>query len=112
MSETTERAAEWWSDPDREAPGTQWVQVPGVKKVSICVRTGDPAIDLDRSFCRSLLASFTKPIKALSLAVASEQSSAYFTPCATTASIFMGSTLPGAQLKRQRKQPKQSAWKV
>jgi hypothetical protein len=30
MSEATKKAAEWWSDPQSEAPETQWVRVPGV----------------------------------------------------------------------------------
>jgi hypothetical protein len=30
MSEVTKKAAEWWSDPQSEAPETQWVRVPGV----------------------------------------------------------------------------------
>jgi len=62
----TEKAAEWWSDPQREAPGTQWVAVPGVLENMNCRATGNPAISwLDHS--ASLLTNFTKPIKALSV---------------------------------------------
>jgi 2-polyprenyl-3-methyl-5-hydroxy-6-metoxy-1,4-benzoquinol methylase len=66
MSEAIRKAAEWWSDPESEAPGTQWVQVPGVKESINRRATGDPAIDwIDHS--ASLLASFTKPINLLSV---------------------------------------------
>ena len=29
MSESTKKAAEFWSDPGRDVPGTQWLQIPG-----------------------------------------------------------------------------------
>ena len=65
-SDAAEKVAVWWSDPQSEAPGTQWVQVPGVKESINRRATGDPAIDwIDHS--ASLLASFTKPIKVLSV---------------------------------------------
>ena len=71
MSETSKSAvskkvAVWWSDPQSEAPGTQWVQVPGVKENVNRRATGDPAIDwIDHS--ASLLAGFKKPINVLSV---------------------------------------------
>lgn len=71
MSETSKSAvskkvAVWWSDPQSEAPGTQWVQVPGVKENANRRATGDPAIDwIDHS--ASLLAGFKKPINVLSV---------------------------------------------
>lgn len=71
MSETSKSAvskkvAVWWSDPQSEAPGTQWVQVPGVKESVNQRATGDPAIDwIDHS--ASLLAGFKKPIHVLSV---------------------------------------------
>jgi SAM-dependent methyltransferase len=65
-SDAAEKVAVWWSDPQSEAPGTQWVQVPGVKESINRRATGDPAIDwIDHS--ASLLGSFTKPIKVLSV---------------------------------------------
>ena len=65
MSKATKKAAEWWSDPQSEAPGTQWVQVPGVFESLNRRATGDPSIDwINHS--ASLLANFAKPIKALS----------------------------------------------
>ena len=65
-SDAAEKVAVWWNDPQSEAPGTQWVQVPGVKESINRRATGDPAIDwIDHS--ASLLASFTKPIKVLSV---------------------------------------------
>ncbi len=45
MSEVTKKAAEWWSDPQSEAPETQWVRVPGVVENMNRRATGDPAID-------------------------------------------------------------------
>lgn len=45
MSEATKRTAEWWSDPQREAPETQWVRVPRVLENMNLRATGDPAID-------------------------------------------------------------------
>ena len=66
MSESTKKAAEWWSDPQSEAPETQWVRVPGVGGEYEPTRTGDPSIDwINHS--AGLLTSFAKPIKALSL---------------------------------------------
>ena len=66
MSEATKKAAEWWSDPESEAPETQWIRVPGVVENMNRRATGDPAIDwINHS--ASLLTSFAKPIKALSV---------------------------------------------
>jgi 2-polyprenyl-3-methyl-5-hydroxy-6-metoxy-1,4-benzoquinol methylase len=66
MSEPTKKAAEWWSDPESEAPGTQWGGVPGVVENMNRRATGDPAIDwINHS--AGLLSKFAKPIKALSL---------------------------------------------
>src|SRR5207248_2380224 len=66
MSEATKKAAEWWSDPESEAPETQWVRVPGVEENMNRRATGDPAIDwINHS--ATLLTSFAKPIKALSI---------------------------------------------
>jgi 2-polyprenyl-3-methyl-5-hydroxy-6-metoxy-1,4-benzoquinol methylase len=64
--EPSKHVAEWWSDPQSEAPGTQWVQVPAVLENMNRRATGDPAIDwIDHS--AGLLASFKKPVNALSL---------------------------------------------
>ncbi len=66
MSEGIKKAAEWWSDPESEAPETQWVRVPGVEENMNRRATGDPAIDwINHS--AGLLTSFAKPIKALSV---------------------------------------------
>jgi 2-polyprenyl-3-methyl-5-hydroxy-6-metoxy-1,4-benzoquinol methylase len=66
MDESAKKVAEWWGDPQSEAPGTQWVQVPGVLENINRRATGDPAIDwIDHS--AALLANFTKPVKALSV---------------------------------------------
>jgi ubiquinone/menaquinone biosynthesis C-methylase UbiE len=66
MSEAIKKAADWWGDPQSEAPETQWVTVPGVKENMNRRATGDPAIDwINHS--ATLLSSFAKPIKALSL---------------------------------------------
>ena len=66
MSEATKKAAEWWSDPQSEAPETQWVRVPGVVQNMNRRATGDPAIDwINHS--AALLSRFAKPIKALSI---------------------------------------------
>ena len=66
MSEPIKKAAEWWSDPQRDVPGTQWLEVPGALQNMNRRATGDPRIDWI-SHSASLLAEFTKPIKALSL---------------------------------------------
>jgi len=66
MSESTEQAAEWWSDPDRDVPGTQWLQVPGATENMNLRATGDPEMDWI-THSAGLLAKFAKPIKALSL---------------------------------------------
>ncbi len=66
MSEVTKKAAEWWSDPQSEAPETQWVRVPGVVENMNRRATGDPAIDWIKHSA-GLLSSFSKPIKALSV---------------------------------------------
>jgi 2-polyprenyl-3-methyl-5-hydroxy-6-metoxy-1,4-benzoquinol methylase len=66
MSEATKKAAEWWSDPQSEAPETQWVRVPGVVQNMNRRATGDMAIDwINHS--ATLLSRFAKPIKALSI---------------------------------------------
>ena len=66
MSEAIKKAAEWWSDPQSEAPETQWVRVPGALENMNRRATGDPAIDwINHS--AGLLTSFAKPIKALSV---------------------------------------------
>lgn len=66
MSEATKRTAEWWSDPQREAPETQWVRVPRVLENMNLRATGDPAIDwINHS--AGLLASFAKPVRAMSV---------------------------------------------
>jgi 2-polyprenyl-3-methyl-5-hydroxy-6-metoxy-1,4-benzoquinol methylase len=66
MSEASRKAAEWWSDPESEASDTQWVRVPGVAENMNRRATGDPALDwINHS--ASLLTSFAKPIKALSI---------------------------------------------
>ena len=66
MNESAKKVADWWSDPLSEAPGTQWGEVPGVFENINRRATGDPAIDWI-SHSASLLASFKKPIKALSI---------------------------------------------
>jgi 2-polyprenyl-3-methyl-5-hydroxy-6-metoxy-1,4-benzoquinol methylase len=64
MSRPTKKVAEWWSDPESEAP--QWGRVPGVMENMNRRATGDPAIDwINHS--AGLLAKFAKPIKVLSL---------------------------------------------
>ncbi len=66
MSEAITKAAEWWSDPESEAPETQWVRVPGVLENMNRRATGDPATGwINHS--AGLLTSFAKPIKALSV---------------------------------------------
>ena len=66
MSEPTKKAAEWWSDPESEAPETQWVRVPGVLENMNRRATGDPEMDWI-THSAGLLAKFAKPVKALSL---------------------------------------------
>jgi 2-polyprenyl-3-methyl-5-hydroxy-6-metoxy-1,4-benzoquinol methylase len=66
MEESSKKVADWWSDPLSEAPGTQWVQVPGVLENINWRATGDPAVDWIRHSA-SLVSSFPKPIKALSV---------------------------------------------
>ncbi len=66
MSQATKKAAEWWSDPQSEAPETQWVRVPGVVENMNRRATGDPAIDwINHS--AGLLTNFPKPLRALSV---------------------------------------------
>jgi 2-polyprenyl-3-methyl-5-hydroxy-6-metoxy-1,4-benzoquinol methylase len=66
MTEVIKKAADWWSDPQSAAPETQWVRVPGVNENMNRRASGDPAIDwINHS--ASLLSSFEKPIKALSI---------------------------------------------
>jgi SAM-dependent methyltransferase len=66
VQEASKKVAEWWGDPQSEAPGTQWVQVPGVSENTNFRASGDPAIDWV-NHSASLLSRFTRPIKALSL---------------------------------------------
>ncbi len=66
MSESTDKAAEWWSDPGREVPGTQWLQVPGGIQNMNRRATGDPDMDWI-THSAGLLAKFPKPVKVLSL---------------------------------------------
>ena len=66
MSKSTEKAAEWWSDPDREVPGTQWLQIPGALENMNLRATGDPEMDWI-THSAGLLAKFAKPVKVLSL---------------------------------------------
>jgi 2-polyprenyl-3-methyl-5-hydroxy-6-metoxy-1,4-benzoquinol methylase len=66
MSEVTKKVAEWWSDPQSEAPGTQWAQVPGIVENINRRATGDPAMDWI-SHSAGLLAKFAKPINLLSV---------------------------------------------
>ena len=66
MSEATKKAAEWWSDPQSEAPGTGWVRVPRVLENMNQRATGDPAIDWIHHSA-GLLAGFAKPVRALSV---------------------------------------------
>jgi SAM-dependent methyltransferase len=66
MSEPTKKAAEWWSDPDRDVPGTQWLQIPGASENMNRRATGDPEINWI-THSAGLLAQFPKPVKVLSL---------------------------------------------
>ena len=66
MSESTEKAAEWWGDPDRDVPGTQWLQIPGALENMNRRATGDPEMDWI-THSAGLLAKFEKPVRALSL---------------------------------------------
>jgi SAM-dependent methyltransferase len=66
MSESTEKAAEWWSDPDRDVPGTQWLQIPGATENMNFRATGDSEMDWI-THSAGLLAKFAKPVRALSL---------------------------------------------
>ena len=66
MSESTEKAAEWWSDPGREVPGTQWLQIPGASENMNRRATGDPEMDWI-THSAGLLSKFPKPVKVLSL---------------------------------------------
>ena len=66
MSDSTEKAAEFWSDPGRDVPGTQWLQIPGAIENMNLRATGDPEMDWI-THSAALLAKFKKPIKVLSL---------------------------------------------
>jgi|KBSMisStandDraft_5_1062788.scaffolds.fasta_scaffold65195_2 SAM-dependent methyltransferase len=66
MSESTDKAAEFWSDPGRDVPGTQWLQIPGAIQNMNRRATGDPDMDWI-THSAALLAKFKKPIKVLSL---------------------------------------------
>jgi SAM-dependent methyltransferase len=66
VHEASKKVAEWWSDFQRDVPGTQWIEVPGALENMNRRATGDPKMDwINHS--ATLLAAFTKPIKALSL---------------------------------------------
>ena len=65
-SDAAKKAGEWWSEPQRQVTGTQWVEVPGTFENLNRRATGDPAIDWI-THSGSLLAEFTKPVKALTL---------------------------------------------
>ncbi len=66
MSEATRKAAEYWSDAQSYAPETHWIGIPSVSESVNRRASGDPAINwINHS--ASLLANFTKPIKALSV---------------------------------------------
>ena len=45
MNDSVNKAAEWWDDPQNEAPGTQWGEVPGISENVNRRATGDSAID-------------------------------------------------------------------
>ena len=66
MSDSTEKAAEFWSDPGRDVPGTQWLQIPGAIENMNLRATGDPEMDWI-THSAALLAKFKKPIEVLSL---------------------------------------------
>jgi SAM-dependent methyltransferase len=66
VNEAVKKVADWWSDPQNEAPGTQWIEVPGAGENANRRATGDPAIDWIRHSV-SLLLDFEKPVKALSV---------------------------------------------
>jgi 2-polyprenyl-3-methyl-5-hydroxy-6-metoxy-1,4-benzoquinol methylase len=66
MSESTDKAAEFWSDPGRDVPGTQWLQIPGAIQNMNRRATGDPDMDWI-THSAALLAKFKKPTKVLSL---------------------------------------------
>lgn len=66
MSESTKKAAEWWSDPGHDVPGTQWLGVPGATENMNRRATGDPEMDWI-AHSGGLLSRFAKPVKALSL---------------------------------------------
>lgn len=94
-SDATKKVAEWWSDSQREVPGTQWVEVPGALENMNRRATGDPGIDwINHS--ASVLAHFKKPIKALSLGCGFGLSSECYV-VATSVSLSMGWMLPRAQ---------------
>jgi ubiquinone/menaquinone biosynthesis C-methylase UbiE len=66
VPDASKQVAEWWSDPQRDVPGTQWLEVPGTLENMNLRATGDPKMDWV-NHSASLLAAFKKPIKALSL---------------------------------------------
>ena len=66
VSEAAKRSARWWNDPQSEAPGTQWVEVPGVAENINRRATGDPEIDWIGHSAGLLLKS-KRPIEALSI---------------------------------------------
>ena len=70
MSETTEKAAEWWSDPDGDVPGTQWLQIPGAVENMNRRATGDPEMDWI-THSAGLLAKFESQSKRCRLDAAS-----------------------------------------
>ena len=65
MNKTTERAAEWWNDPQSQ-PSGGWVEVPSVGENINRRASDDPAIDwLNHSAI--FLSNQPKPVKALSV---------------------------------------------
>ena len=66
MQQANKKVAEWWSDPQRDVPGTQWLEVPGTSENMNLRATGDPKMDWV-NHSASLLSAFKKPVKALSL---------------------------------------------
>src|ERR1043165_772136 len=66
VNDALNKVAQWWSDPNSEAPGTQWVEVPGLAENINLRATGDPEIDWV-SHSAGLLAKSKTPIRALSI---------------------------------------------
>ena len=51
-SDATKKVAEWWSDSQREVPGTHWVEVPGALENMKPPCYGRSRHRLDQSFCK------------------------------------------------------------